>query len=302
MFRVYIQSNAKQLLGAKVSQFSIRKASNNNPKFDIQILNLEDYPLLYGRDGQTYLREGTEVTWKNNDLQSFTPLRFLPPQLMEYEGKAIVIDPDVFALADIYDLFDRDMAGNAIVCRRIEPTDGRPPYYGSSVMLLDCEKLTHWRWDESINEMFGLKRDYRPWISLLLEPEGSIGALEEEWNHYDTLNSQTKLLHNTGRLTQPWKTGLPIDFTSKKRPKKVDKKWGLIPRPWIASTKAFLKGERYFPQGVYRKHPDPKQESFFFSLLKECLNENVFDESFLKSEIRKHHLREDAFELLEALD
>ena len=38
------------------------------------------------------------------DLQSFTPLRFMPPQLMGYEGRAIVIDPDVFAVGDVYEL------------------------------------------------------------------------------------------------------------------------------------------------------------------------------------------------------
>ena len=40
----------------------------------------------------------------------------------------------------------------------------------SSVMLLDCAKLTHWRTDEQFDEMFAFKRDYMEWICLKLEP------------------------------------------------------------------------------------------------------------------------------------
>jgi len=31
--------------------------------------------------------------WFNDDLQSFTPTRFMPPELMAYQGRAVVIDP-----------------------------------------------------------------------------------------------------------------------------------------------------------------------------------------------------------------
>lgn len=34
------------------------------------------------------MRNGDMRAWLNNDLQSFTPLRFVPPQLMGYEGRA----------------------------------------------------------------------------------------------------------------------------------------------------------------------------------------------------------------------
>ena len=40
-----------------------------------------------------------------------------------------------------------------------------------------------------------------------------IGPLEPGWNDFDHLGPGTKLLHNTRRMTQPWKTGLPVDFT-----------------------------------------------------------------------------------------
>ena len=131
-------------------------------------------------------------------------------------------------------------------------------------------------------------------MSLYLEDPGSIGDLEEEWNSFDRLNEQTKLLHSTGRWTQPWKTGLPIDFTPKHPPKALPKKWGIIPRPWIANVKAFLAGKRYHPMGFYQKHPDPRQEEFFFQLFNECIAEGVLTEAFIQSEIRKKHIRPDA--------
>ena len=59
------------------------------------------------------------------DLQSFTPLRFMPPQLMGYEGRAIVVDPDVFAVGDVHELLTRDMEGKAVMGRRRSHRDDK---------------------------------------------------------------------------------------------------------------------------------------------------------------------------------
>ncbi len=304
---VFIHTNPQQYLGAKVAEYAMRKTSSNNDKFDVKIINLPDYQALYKYDGQPYLRAGKRVLWNNRDLQSFTPLRFLPPQLMGYQGRAIVIDPDVFALSDIYELLTQDMQGKPILCRKMYRS-GKAHYYASSVMLLDCAQLTHWQWEKQIDEMFSFKRDYRPWNTLLMEPEDSIGYLAEEWNHYDTLNEKTKLLHNTQRNTQPWKTGLPIDYIKHQNyetkpivsPKK---KFGIIPPSWISQIKAlFQKNQEYSPHGFYEKHPDPNQEKFFFSLFKECLEQGVFTEDYVQSEIEKKHIRPDMMQVLEHLN
>ena len=47
---------------------------------------------------------GVKRNWRNDDLQSFTPLRFMPPELMGYQGRAVVVDPDVFAVGDVFEL------------------------------------------------------------------------------------------------------------------------------------------------------------------------------------------------------
>jgi hypothetical protein len=302
---VFIHTNPNQLLGAKVAEFSFQEMSPNRDKFEVKIINLVDYPHLTKRQGQTYLRKGQIVTWQNRDLQSFSPLRFLPPQLMNYQGRAIVVDPDVFAVADIYELLSRDMGGKSILSRHVQPPNGRPDFYASSVMLLDCEKLRHWQWDQRIDEMFEHAWDYGQWISLKQEPEGTIGNLEPEWNDFDTLTPATKLLHNTERSTQPWKTGLPVDFNlnykkanaSTRGPnaffKELSYLLGLKQRPKPTPVPGIPSDAKYQP------HPDPNQEAFFFSLVKKGLDAGAISEEFLRSEIQKQHLRPDVFACLD---
>jgi hypothetical protein len=299
---VFIQMNDKQLLGARVAGHALKRNSKNPEAFELRIIRAEEHCALHNRHGLPYLREGKTAVWNVHDLQSFTPTRFLPPQLCSYRGRALVIDPDVFALADVMDLLRMDMAGKAVLARRIAPREGRPPYWASSVMLLDCTALAHWRWEEAIEEMFSFKRDYRHWVSLALEPPNSIGALEDCWNHYDRLDRETKLLHNTGRLTQPWKTGLPIDFTyDRENGSTGTRVAGVVPRSWFRRAKCALNGRTYIPDGHYQAHPDKKQERLFFSLLKECLDSGEISERELKSEIGRKNIRADAFRVLETV-
>ncbi|HFD92693.1 MAG TPA: hypothetical protein ENJ22_05330 [Gammaproteobacteria bacterium] len=290
---VFIHTNHKQIVGALVAQHALRRYSRHNDKFDVQIIHTRDYPFLREREGQEYLRDGVKRTWIYDDLQSFTPLRFMPPELMGYKGRAVVIDPDIFAVSDVWDLLSRDMGGKAIMCRmRAGPKGFIDRCWASSVMLLDCARLTHWRVEEQFNEMFELKRDYARWICLKLEPRDSIGVLEDEWNDFDKLSSETRMLHNTRRLTQPWKAGLPIDW----RP--AEKFRLFPPLGWLMRARRKLFGE-YALLGSYRRHPDIKQEQLFFGLLRECLEQGTVTEEMLRTEMQQNHVRHDAFEVLE---
>lgn len=289
---VFIHTNERQWLGALVSEYSLRRNSRHADRFDVRFIHTRDYPFLAAREGQPFLRGGTTRVWRMDDLQSFTPLRFMPPKLMNGRGRAVVIDPDVFAVGDIHDLLSRDMGGAAVMGRHRSDKAGKSHQVATSVMLMDCARLQHWDCEEDFGQLFRFEKDYKEWMVLAYEDPASIGFLEPCWNDFDHLDDNTRLLHNTKRRTQPWKTGLKVDYTP------ADK---FKDKPVLASVnrlRAKVFGE-YGLLGHYAPHPDPKQEQLFFGLLKECLTSGHIKEEQVRHEISKNHVRHDAFEVLD---
>ena len=107
--------------------------------------------------------------------------------------------------------------------------------------------------------------------------------LEPEWNDFDHLTPDTKLLHNTKRRTQPWKTGLPVDFTLRERR-------GLM-RLVIPIVRTVAPN--------YTRHPDRRQEAYFYALLAEALDTGSVTQEQVEKEVRLGHVRPDSFELIE---
>jgi hypothetical protein len=282
---IFIQTNAKQAIGAIVSAYSMKRNSAHADDFDVTIMRQEDYPFFQDREGQSFMRNGVKRIWRNSDLQSFTLVRFLPPQLMNYEGRAVVVDPDVFAIGDVWELLSCNMDGKAIMCRPLK--HGRSGY-ATSVMLLDCGKLRHWQVEQGFNELFEMKRDYGDWISLKLEPPGTISQIEPEWNDFDRLTPATRMVHNTRRRTQPWKTGLPVDYV----PFENIPVYG-----WLMRLRRKFFGD-YGLLGRYAPHPDRNQENLFFGLLRECLEKGVISEAEIKHAMSHNYVRHDAFEVI----
>jgi hypothetical protein len=278
---VFIHTNAKQMVGAIVAAHSLKRQSKNPDAFDVRIINKEEFTFFRDFEGRKFLRAGGHRTWRNDDLQSFTPTRFMPPELMGYKGRAVVIDPDVFAIGDVNELLTRDMQGKAIMAKQRPEHNDRRDYIASSVMLLDCAKIKHWKVKEQFASMFEDKLDYDDWIVLANEPRENIGFLEPEWNDFDRLTPATKLLHNTKRNTQPWKTGLPIDYTTR-----------------IPFMSKILPENGFRKWGKYKRHADPRQEALFFAYVKECLENGSLKESVLREHMAKNHVRHDAFDLV----
>jgi hypothetical protein len=278
---VFIHTNAKQIAGAIVSAHSMKRNTKSAHSFDVAILQKEDHAFFRDFEGRKFLRGGGWRTWRNEDLQSFTPTRFMPPELIGYAGRAIVIDPDIFAIGDVNELFERDMLGHAVMAKQRPGHNKQKDYIASSAMLLDCSKLRHWRVAEQFASMFEGKLDYEDWITLKREPKGTIGFLESEWNDFDKLTSATKLLHNTKRNTQPWKSGLPIDYTSrlpflsKIMPENGIKLWG-----------------------KYKSHPDKRQQDLFYAFARECMDNGTLTETMVRDEMRANHMRHDSLDLI----
>jgi len=83
----------------------------------------------------------------------------------------VVVDPDVFAVQDVWELLTRDMQGKAVMCRQ----RGTPPHNASSVMLMDCAKLAHWKLENDFDALFTGQREYKKWMNLGYEDPATIG-------------------------------------------------------------------------------------------------------------------------------
>lgn len=275
---IFIQANARQMIGARISAYSYKRNSRRPDTFAVKILEVRDYPQLL-QDGQSILRRNYVRAWDPADLQSFTPLRFAPPSVMNFRGRALVTDPDCFGVGDVAALFERDMGSKAIMAVARPGHNDQQDYIASSVMLLDCAKLRHWDFERDLADLFAHRFDYGDWVELRRENRATIGLLEPGWNSFDRLDRDTRILHTTKRRTQPWKTGLPVDYT-------------------LGETGPFdvlrrLANRRYQP------HPDRNQEALIFMLLAEMLDQGLITEPELRAEMAADHIRHDALELID---
>lgn len=275
---VFIQANPRQMLGARISAYSYKRNSRSPRSFDVRIMTLDDFPRLK-RPGQSLLRAGHIRAWNPDDLQSFSPLRFAPPTLMKWAGRSVVTDPDCFGVGDIAELFKRNMGGKAIMAVPRPGHNGQADYIATSVMLLDNAKLRHWDFDKELDELFAHRLDYVDWVELKREDRSTIGALEPEWNSFDRLDAGTKILHTTKRRTQPWKTGLPVDYTLRE-----------------SGPFDFL---RRLASRRYQPHPDRNQEALVFSLLAEMVDQKLVTKEELVAEMAANHIRHDSLDLIE---
>jgi hypothetical protein len=266
------------MLGARISAYSFKRNSRTPNEFDVRILDAKNFPQLIAT-GETLFRDGFVRAWEPDDLQSFTPLRFAPPSLMGFEGRAVVVDPDCFAVGDVAELFARDMAGKAICAVWQRPNTGKEPRWASSVILLDCAKLRHWDFDRQLRGLFAHQFDYLPWNRLELEDQATIGPLDPVWNSFDVLASDTRILHTTRRRTQPWKTGLPVDYT-------------------LHEAKRF-RFARAIRRPRYARHPDRNVEAFIYALLAEMVDAGLVSKGELEAEMAANHIRHDSLRLID---
>jgi hypothetical protein len=157
-------------------------------------------------------------------------------------------------------------------------------------MLMDCAKLGHWKLADDFDALFTGQREYKKWMNLGYEDPKTIGLIEPEWNDFDKLTPATKMIHNTRRKTQPWKSGLPVDF--------IPAESNLLnPVMLLNRIRRKLFGE-YALLGNYKDHPDERQTQLFFGYLKECLENGLVTEELVKEHMAANHVRHDAFEVI----
>lgn len=277
MKKIFIQANKKQLLGAKIAQYAMETHGRaRRHGLEVRIILVESVPAFQEMIGKTY-RKGYDP-YDFEDLQSFTLTRFMPPEIMSYQGRALVIDPDIFALSDVEPLFSLSMNDAAIAaCKKGSGWD-------SSVMVLQCNALRHWNISTLLRDISAGVRTYENVIALKGE---SVIELSREWNSLDVLSTETKLLHTTNRLTQPWKTGLSIDFTINPMPKIA----GIFPREMVRK----LLGT--YPTH-YQRHPSAHIEQQFIELTKNALESGHINTQEIQEAARLGNVRKDLLSLV----
>lgn len=142
---------------------------------------------------------------KNRMYTGFSFYRFAIPEATHYQGRAIYLDADIVVLDDIKNLFDLDMKQKGALARKLHSEQENGRY--TSVMLLDTEKLKHWKlndWVEKINANPQLY-DETLWVTSKGLNAQDFGDLPDEWNHLDQADAKTKIIHYTNVPMQPWK-------------------------------------------------------------------------------------------------
>ncbi len=261
------------MLGAKLAKFALETTGALAAGIPVTIMNVDENPDYLSFAGMEYKR-GTELRKHDpKDLQFFTLSRFMPPELMNFDGRAIVIDPDVFALQDVTGLFELDMKSCSIAAC------GKKGHYDSSVMLLENGLLKHWKIHDILETLREKKTDYRDLMELRFEKVHEIPRI---YNSIDKLTGQTVFLHTSNRITQPWKTGLLIDFTINK----PNPLFGFIPRFWVGKPTH------------YKQHPDPLVVESFYSILKSAIERGAITYADIEVGVKNRDLRPDIRKIL----
>ena len=191
MNRVFIGYDSTINIDAKVLKYSLEKHSSQ--PLDTSFLVLKDIVQEHGFSRAHDPLASTE----------FTYTRFLPPFLCGYSGIALFMDSDMLCFADIMELLNMDMSRYwlRVVKHDYNPTatvkmDGRPQTAyprknWSSLMLMNCEKLTMWT-KEAVETQSGA------WLHRFETiPDEHIGDIPKTWNTLDWYDETTKLVHYT---------------------------------------------------------------------------------------------------------
>ncbi len=277
--KVFICTNAEQDIAAKVSKNLLHEKTSLDIN-DIEILYESDFGELQNIQGQRYLRSGKWNVYKSNDMQSFTFLRFKVPELMNYEGHALVIDPDIFIVKDKLSDLTEMIGKNDILCRKGIKSGN----FASSLMFLNCSNLKHWDTSYFIESLMNGSIDYDQLINLTFSNH-KIKLLQNCWNDFDNFDEKTIFVHTTQKITQPWRAGLKLNSY-------IPPLFGFINRDFIYRV---LKK----PLKIGVDHPNIEISRLFFKSLSAAITSGAIKHNDLNNAIRKSFIRKDILEALE---
>lgn len=182
MIRVFIGTEPAQWLPTEVLKHSILCRSKEPYEFK----ELKNIPLKLNIKMYT----------------GFSFYRFSIPETCLFEGRAIYLDADIVVLCDLKELNDMEMQGHGVLSRPHAKSG-----YFTSVMLMDCSKLKHWKIQQWVTLINAGIASYDMIMGAM--PSGlnnkDFDSFDPMWNDLDYWNEKTKILHYTHVPTQPWK-------------------------------------------------------------------------------------------------
>jgi len=185
--RVFVAATPSEWLALRVLEFSIRESTKQ--PLQVSALYTFDRPI---RKPQAK---------KNWPRTPFSFQRFLIPELVGYEGKAIYLDADMLVFRDIAELWNQPF-NNCDLQAIKETRNGLRSQF--SVMLLDCARL-HWNIDEIISLLDSGELEYVRLMGEMCIVEQIGWDIPPDWNSLEQYESDaTALLHYTNMPTQPW--------------------------------------------------------------------------------------------------
>lgn len=197
--RVFIGSGEASRIERKVLLYSLQKHSTR--KLDLWIYNGTHNAIERNDDRPIIAPLSLHLKYKS--VTEFSLYRYIIPALCGHKGRAIYLDSDMICLGDIGELYDMDMNNNQFLSVR---SYGKGEW-ATSVMLIDCYKS---RFDlekyfEDIDSGLYSYLDFCRFSPVFLKyHDYDIGELGQEWNSFDKYDGNTKLVHYTALMTQPW--------------------------------------------------------------------------------------------------
>jgi hypothetical protein len=199
--KVFIGSGEASLLERKTLIHSLQKHTQRD--VDIYVFN-GTHNAIELNDGKPFLAPmSLRVKYRNST--EFSNYRFLIPEIVGYQGRAIYLDSDMVCLADIGSLFDTPLNGRDFLAKRAAY---RNQGWGLSVMLIDCERSRfdlEVFFDEIDQKLYTYTDLHEMRPDFVSRHPYAIGELDPHWNVFDFHDANTKLIHYTNLYMQPWK-------------------------------------------------------------------------------------------------
>lgn len=199
--RIFIGSGEASLIERKTLIHSLQKHATR--PLDIYVFNGTHNTIEHGDEPPRLAPLPLKIKYLN--VTEFSNYRFVIPLVCEFQGRAIYMDSDIICLRDPCELFDTPMGEHDLLARADAYGGDR---WAGSVMLLDCARARFdvERYFADVERGEYTSEDLHQLRPAFLRVHPlKVGRLDPSWNDLDHLDSNTKLLHYTHLLTQPWK-------------------------------------------------------------------------------------------------